>query len=44
MRQWLCDFTLTRALTGQRPQWLWEWLSNVTFVSVYADDDDEIPY
>jgi hypothetical protein len=44
MRQWLSNFTLSRALNGAWPEWFWDWASNATFVSAYSDDDEEVPF
>jgi hypothetical protein len=39
-------FAANRYWNGARPEWFWNWLSNVTFVSAYTEppDDEEIPF
>ena len=45
MRYRLWEFAMNRYWAGSRPEWFWDWLSNVLFVSAYdGKTDDEIPF
>jgi hypothetical protein len=46
MRYRIWEFAMDRVMAGSRPEWLWDWLANVTYVSAYepVDDGKEIPF
>lgn len=42
LRYRLWCFCMLRYERGTRPQWFWDWASNVTFISAYRATRDDI--